>query len=268
MQQEAVVQNLTGDRFFGDITMNAPAKIQLRSLFLGLQKQMVAELSTNRENIIHPGTKGDASELSWLKVLQHYLPKRYQIKKAFVLDSRGQLSEQIDIVIFDQQYSPFLFNQSGALYVPAESVYAVIEVKQDLAKDEIEYAGSKAASVRQLHRTSVPIPHAGGIYSPKEPFRILSGIVTLGSTWNPPFGKAFKSSIAGLSPTQQIDLGCALQFGSFEITYSDNEKLMIETSQQEDSLIFFFLHLLSRLQQLGTAPMIDIDEYAKSLRKQ
>ena len=126
-------------------------------LFLGLQKQMIVQLSANRENIVHPGTKGDASELSWIEMLQNYLPQRYQVRKAFVLDSTGELSEQIDIVIFDRHYSPFLFNQDGALYVPAESVYAVIEVKQDLNKEQIEYAGSKQIGDESFNEIFHPI---------------------------------------------------------------------------------------------------------------
>lgn len=108
--------------------------INLHNLFLGLQDQMTSRLLTNREHITHPGTKGDASELCWLEMLKNYLPQRYRAEKAFVLDSEGKLSDQIDIVIFDRQYSPFLFNQDDALYVPAESVYATIEVKQDIDK--------------------------------------------------------------------------------------------------------------------------------------
>lgn len=241
--------------------------IDLRSLFLGLQRQMIAQLSTNRQNINHPGTKGDASELRWLDVFRSYLPMRYKMEKAFVLDSRGRMSDQIDIVIFDRQYSPFLFNQDGAVYVPAESVYGVIEVKQSLCKDYLEYAGAKAASVRRLHRTSAPIPHAGGVYPPKPHSSILAGIVTIDSSWNPPLGDAFFSTISSLKADEHLDLGCALQCGSFDVLYSETDKPTLEISHQEEALIFFFLRLLSRLQQLATVPMIDINEYSKSLDK-
>jgi hypothetical protein len=189
------------------------------------------------------------------------------MEKAFVLDSKGKMSEQIDIVVFDRQYSPFLFNQDGALYVPAESVYGIIEVKQSLSKDYLEYAGTKAASVRCLHRTSAPIPYASGVYPPKTPSSILAGIVTLDSSWNPPFGDAFFSTIRSLNANERLDLGCALQCGSFEILYTEPDKLTLEISHQEEALIFFFLRLLSQLQQLATVPMIDINEYSKSLHK-
>jgi hypothetical protein len=239
----------------------------LRSLFLDLQTGMIAQLTTNRKNIAHPGTKGDASELRWLDVFRSYLPMRYQTEKAFVVDSKGNMSEQIDIIIFDRQYSPFLFNQDGALYVPAESVYAVIEVKQDLSKNNLEYAGAKAASVRSLHRTSAPIPHAGGVYPPKVHSPILASIVTLDSSWDPPLGDAFYSTITSLAGNECLDLGCALQCGAFEIQYNKKNDSRIDIGHQEEALIFFFLHLLSRLQQLGTVPMLEINEYSKSLHK-
>ena len=248
-------------------SMGRDGKIDLRQIFLGLQRQMIAKLSTGRRNISHPGTKGDATELGWIKMLNTYLPKRYQVDKAFVLDADGHLSEQIDIVVFDRQYSPFLFNQDGAIYIPAESVYAVIEVKQDLTKKVIEYAGSKAASVRRLKRTSAPIPHAGGVYPPKQHFEIIAGALTLHCTWTPALGSKFETAITRLPTNQRIDLGCALQSGAFEVIYKGESKPKIERSGKQDSLIFFFLHLLSRLQRVGTTPALDIDEYAKSLRK-
>lgn len=64
-----------------------------------------------------------------------------------------------------------------------ESVYAVIEAKQNLTRANIIYAGRKAASVRRLHRTSAPIVHAGGTYPiVREPFPIIAGIVSYTSS--------------------------------------------------------------------------------------
>ena len=82
--------------------------IDIRKIFLGLQDQMHGKLSLNRRIIYHPTTKGDASELEWVDMLSTYLPRRYQVDKAFVIDCKGNISEQIDIVIFDRHYSPFL----------------------------------------------------------------------------------------------------------------------------------------------------------------
>lgn len=90
--------------------------------------------------------------------------KRYKVDKGIVIDSTGKQSEQIDLIIYDAQYSYLVFRQNDTLLIPAESVYAVFEVKQNLNKERIEYAGAKAKSVRELLRTSAPIKHAGGEY--------------------------------------------------------------------------------------------------------
>jgi hypothetical protein len=240
------------------------SKIDIKSLFLSLQEQMTAKLSTNREMILHPGAKGDASELNWIEWFQKYLPKRYSVNKAFVIDCEGNISEQIDVVIYDQQYSPFIFNQDSVLYIPAESVYAIFEVKQELNKQYIEYAGEKAASVRRLKRTSAIIPHAGGHYAPKTPFTIQAGILTLSSSWNPPIGESLEAKLRRLPENQRLNLGCILQGGAFQVNYI-NDSLHIEKSTPEESLIFFFLKLFEELQKMGTTPALDVECYAKAL---
>ena len=63
-------------------------------------------------------------------MLDTYLPKRYQAAKAHVVDSLGNFSQQIDVVVFDRQYSPFIFTYENETIIPAESVYAVFEAKQ------------------------------------------------------------------------------------------------------------------------------------------
>lgn len=239
--------------------------VNLRSLFLNLQQQMISKLETNSNVIKNPGAKGAATELNWLDMLRIYLPKRYEGEKAFVLDANGNLSDEIDIVIFDRQYSPFLFKQDGNCYIPAESVYAVIEVKPSLSKRNIIYAGRKAASVRKLCRTSVPIPHAGGVFEPKKPSDILAGIVALNSHWKPPLGNDFENALIDLSTDERIDFGCILKAGSFVVAYGSESAPIIEKSLANDALIHFFLCLLERLQRIATVPALDIRKYASCL---
>jgi len=256
-----------GEKLYGDRMKKEKIKnsVNLRRIFMGLQEEMITRLSTGRENILHPSAKGEASELNWIKWLEMYLPKRYQTSKAFVLDSSGNMSEQIDLVIYDRQYSPFLFKHEGALYIPAESVYGVFEVKQSLNKNVIEYAGSKAASVRKLYRTSAPIIHAGGEFKPRSPIPILAGILVIDSEWKPSLGPPLQEVLKTLNKLERLDLGCALRNGSFEAIY-ENRTLHLEKSRDDDVLIFFFLKLLSRLQQVGTVPAMEIAKYANALK--
>lgn len=238
--------------------------VNMREMFKGMQGQMLATLELGRTQITHNGEMGEAAEESWRRWLREYLPKRYRVDKAIVVDCDGKTSDQIDIVIYDSQYSYFVFKHEQVIYVPAESVYAVIEVKQDLSKAHLEYAGEKAESVRTLKRTSVEIPFAAGKYRPKPLHDILAGIITIESTWKDPLGETLKNNLRALPDVQRIDFGCAIKHGAFWAEYKP--KFTVKKSAEEESLMFFFLQLLMKLQSIGTVPAIDIGEYAKSLQ--
>ncbi len=239
--------------------------IDLRRLFIGLQKQLEAHLQTEREIVAHPGAKGATAEANWKAMLNDHLPSRYGVSKAFVIDSGGGLSEEIDLVIHDRQYSPLLFNRDGALYIPAESVYAILEIKQELDKGTVAYAGEKAASVRALKRTSAPVPHAGGVFEPRTPSEILAGIVALESSWKPPFGDSLLDLLRGSTRETRLEFLCALRHGACQVQYVDDGTVVTHTSAPDTGLVFFFLRLLGRLQSLGTVSAIDVTEYGKSL---
>ncbi|MEM8366993.1 CBASS effector endonuclease NucC, partial [Morganella morganii] len=80
----------------------------LSQLLSSLHEDIQQRLSVVRKTFGHPGAKGDASENVWIDMLDTYLPKRYQAAKAHVVDSLGNFSQQIDVVVFDRQYSPFI----------------------------------------------------------------------------------------------------------------------------------------------------------------
>ncbi len=248
--------------------MSNPVPDRLTEILDGLQARLEGELRGNRAAVTHPGARGEASEEDWLRVLNDHLPRRYQADRAFVIDSRGDCSEQIDIVIYDRQYSPFLYNQANQRYIPAESVYAVLEVKQDLSREHVLYAGGKAASVRRLHRTSGPIPYADGAYKPRPLPRIVAGIVTYQSSWTPSFGEPFRSALAELAADNQLDVGCALLHGAFEARYQDGGNVTLTLVEGPRSLVQFLMRLLKQLQALATAPAIDYEAYLARFQRE
>jgi len=239
-------------------------KVDLYVLLKSLQSQLATGLQV-REVVDHPEAKGTASELDWKGMLSQFLPLRYQVSKAFVIDSVGERSDQVDIVVHDRQYSPLLFEHSGATYIPAESVYAVFEVKQTVGSGEILYAGRKAGSVRRLKRTSSPIEHAGGRFRAKAPFRILAGVVALDVKWKSEVGTRLKGCLTGLLDDERLDLGCIVRSGGFEARYRRPGSCLLEMSEPDVALGYFQLRLLSRLQKLGTVPAIDVDAYSESM---
>jgi hypothetical protein len=238
-----------------------PEADRLAEILDGLQARLEGELRGNRVAVAHPGARGEASEEDWIRVLKDHLPRRYQADRAFVIDSLGACSDQIDVVIYDRQYSPFLFNQANQRYVPAESVYAVLEVKQDLSREHVQYAGEKAASVRRLKRTSAPIPYADGAYKPRALPQIVAGLLTYQSSWSPPFGESFHDALTGLQPEQQLNIGCALVHGAFEASYGESGSLDLTVIDGPRSLVQLLMRLLKQLQALATAPAIDYAAY-------
>ena len=243
----------------------SPKRIDLRQIFLGLQSEMIAKLQTARANIHHPGTKGDVSENSWLKMLETYLPRRYAVQKAIIVDSEGNISDAIDIVVFDRHFSPFLFHQEGVCYIPAESVYAVFEVKQKADKANFKYAAKKAASVRRLKRTSTRFAHAGGINEPVPPKEIIAGLLTLTSQWKSGLGGSFGSLVKDFPKDSRLNLGCVLKAGAFELVDSETGESKVRIFPREEALIQFFLSFLARLQKVGSVPAIDIRAYARRI---
>ena len=234
--------------------------INLLDMYKIMQEKMKAD-SELSSFINHPGDKGDNTEINWIKWFEK-LPRRYKAAKATIIDCEGNISQQIDIVIFDVQYSYLMFEKDGILYLPAESVYAVFEVKPEINKNYLEYAAEKAESVRVLKRTSVPIVHAGGKYPPKIPHHIISGFLANRTGWSPMVGTPLKNCLKSLKDDKQIDCGCVLNADSFFYDYSNNT---LSTASEGQSLIFFFFQLLLKLQSIGTVPAIDLNAYTKVL---
>ena len=235
----------------------------LSELLAGLHDEIEQQLERVRKTLAHPGTKGDASEEVWLQLLQTYLPKRYQAAKAHVVDSNGTFSDQIDVVIFDRQYSPFIFSYKGQTIVPAESIYAVFEAKQSMNAGQIAYAQEKVASVRRLHRTTLPIPYASGTYPAKALIPILGGLLTFESDWQPALGESLKNALATESSGGRLDIGCVAAHGYFSLESSGGYQF----AEKCKPATAFLFKLIAMLQFSGTVPMIDIQAYARWLTR-
>lgn len=256
-------------------------KINLNDLFQGLQSQMAAKLNTNRSFISHPGSKGDALENAWIEWLREYLPNRYSVEKAIIIDSEGNISDQIDIVIYDNWYTPFVFNQNGFKYIPAEGVYAVFEVKPNLTKEYIKYAGDKIESVRKLFRTSTSMINSGQSCKPRRLTMIVGGLLC--TTSDIKQNKTIEEHLKDLKDFRSLDFICAVENGAYTIEYKfprteaewnyksyyqEREFITMTCSKPENSLITFFLQLSHTLQQcIGTIPAIDFQKYMESIGK-
>jgi hypothetical protein len=237
------------------------AKWSLPALLDALNSEVEQNLALARRAIGHPGDKGDASEAAWIDLLGKYLPKRYEIRSAHVVDSDGNFSEQIDLVIHDRQYSPFVFNFNEKFVVPVESVYAAFEAKQDMSAQNIDYAQKKLESVRKLKSTSIPVPTVAGEQKAKVPHHIIGGILALSCEWKPAFAETMNEHLMKNLDAGRLDIGCVAQSGYFTFGNEGAYRLMA----MEKPVTAFLLELIALLQSIGTVPMIDIRAYASHL---
>ena len=234
----------------------------LQAAFATEQECLISSLkSSNR--ISHPGDRGEVNEQHFIDFLTKYLPNRYTIKKAIIIDSTGAVSRSIDVVVFDRQYTPTLLDNDKHRYVPAEAVYAVFECKPKIDKEYLEYAADMAASVRRLRRTSVDIHTASGKITAKPHFHIVAGILALDVGWTEGFGsQAFRDSHGALTDDRQIDCGFAANGASFDIFEGSGAYTF---GPRENALAFFAFRLLYKLQSMATVPAVDWMAYANRL---
>lgn len=196
-------------------------------LFESLRKEMLASLELDRKHISHNVCKGDASETKWREFLQTYLPPRYKVNRGIVINSKGEVSDQIDIVIYDAFNAPFAFKHNDFLYIPIECVCAVFEVKQSMNAHNIKYTKEKIESVRKLVYED-NINNANNI---------IGGFLSLEYKMPQKGIKAVDETMRTNKSLQYIDCGCSLHDFSFADPYHISETTTTEDKNKDNSII-------------------------------
>jgi hypothetical protein len=124
----------------------------LTRIFDEISKEMRSNFNKIRVALKNSGSKGESIEEIVRKFLQEYLPKNLAISSGMIVDSNGNSSKQIDIIIYDALKTPIFFKSGHIQVLPVECVYSVIEVKSMLNKDELEKIFANMDSVRNLEK--------------------------------------------------------------------------------------------------------------------
>jgi hypothetical protein len=244
-----------------DNKRKSESTVFLEGAFASEQECLISKLKSSFR-ITHKGDRGEVNEQFFIEFLRAYLPNRYTVEKAIILDSNGSVSHSIDIVVFDRQYTPTLFDNDKHRYVPAEAVYAVFECKPKIDKGTLEYTGDKIASVRRLQRTSVEVYHTEGVSKPKSLFQIIGGILALDVGWADGLSETFRQNHEQLTGDRQVDCGFAASGACFDI-FSKDASYSFGPSQ--NALAYFAFRLLWKLQSMATVPAVDWMAYANQL---
>ena len=238
------------------------SKWKLPDLMKGLHDKVWQDLQIARSALGKATAKGDGSEEVWHQLFRTYLPNRYDVAKATVMDSTGAFSDELDVVLYDRQYTFLLFEHKGQKVIPAEAVYAVFEAKQEINAQYVAYAQAKAVKVRRLHRTSAEVMTIDGLRR-TTPQPILAGFLAFENGWKGTAAdKHLKKALLKDQTEGRLDIGCIASYGTFGC-----EDANCQTSVEHDKAVTsFLLDLITKLQKVGTAPAIDMPAYGKWLK--
>ena len=103
-----------------------------------------------------PGQVGASKENSVRNKLQQILPVGIAVGSGFVIDSFGNTSRQMDVVLYEKEICPvYCINDStDSTYYPCEGVVAVGEIKSSISRRELDDIFRKIESVKKLKRSA------------------------------------------------------------------------------------------------------------------
>lgn len=97
---------------------------QLVENYKHLEEILVEEL-----NIDAASAESSAEEI-WQPIFKRIVPTKYNVAtNVYIIDSSEHISEKVSIAIYDEQYTPYIFNYGMIKYIPIEAVFAVVLCK-------------------------------------------------------------------------------------------------------------------------------------------
>lgn len=105
--------------------------------------------------IDHNCSKGTFREQILKNFLRPFLPGCYGVSGGQAFDNDGNISKQLDVVVYDSLFSYLAPYMDDFIYFPCESVYGNIEIKSSLNKQSFNDAVENIASLKKLSRKAI-----------------------------------------------------------------------------------------------------------------
>lgn len=117
----------------------------IKNNYRKLEHELVTQLSYEVEHHVATGTN---REEIWVDFFKRIIPKKFNIARSvFIIDSNSNCSKEVDIAIYDEQYTPYIFNYGNIKFIPIEAVAAVVQCKSKklVSKDLVKWKKSIVA---------------------------------------------------------------------------------------------------------------------------
>ncbi|MDR0266844.1 DUF6602 domain-containing protein [Paenibacillus sp.] len=117
--------------------------VQIKDNYVQLEQSITKQLKMAAAK--HHVTSGTFREDIWKSMFEQIIPKKFSIEQSvFIIDSEGGVSKEVDLAIFDEQYTPYIFRYGRIMYIPIEAVAVVIQCKSNnlSKKDLVKWSDS------------------------------------------------------------------------------------------------------------------------------
>ncbi len=233
-------------------------------------QEMTLSLAKIRTAMDHNLSKGEAAEETVRTFVRRYLPPSIGVTKGQVIDSRGQRTRQLDVILYDMARTPMLFgsDEDGHRLVPSEGVFAVVEVKTHVGPADMEGVFRNMLSVKRLDKSA---------YAPQGFIEQTVGI--LGQEWDHfstlyflfafeagdlvGINEALEASVSQLPLHEKVDMACSLSRGvlmnqtpngTFDAAPSSGSTRV--SYQTGNALLVFYMMTSEHLLQMSARPIL------------
>lgn len=100
---------------------------RIKKNYLDLNQTMVNEIELAS---VHDVITGSYREEMWMKFFRSIIPLKYSLAQSvLIIDSKKRVSKEVDIAVYDEQYTPYVFQYNTLKFIPIEAVAVAIECK-------------------------------------------------------------------------------------------------------------------------------------------
>jgi Domain of unknown function (DUF6602) len=94
--------------------------VKIEEVFDEVAAKMRADFAGSRAALSHGGMKGTAAEEVVRLFLRDYLPAALDVSTGILIDTAGNCTRQLDIIVSDAVSTPILFRSSDIRVIPVE----------------------------------------------------------------------------------------------------------------------------------------------------
>lgn len=114
----------------------------------------IVDKSNEIEEIKHKGLRGDFREKTIGKIFKKYLSPDWDIGAGEIIDSRGNTSNETDLIIFNRYNVPPIFFDGNSGSFPIETCAYAFEIKTTSNATEIKTTIEKFQNLKSLQSAS------------------------------------------------------------------------------------------------------------------